>query len=98
MKNERLMHVLQRAHVSEKATILASEQNQYVFKVSKSATKLEVKKAVEELLKVKVDKVRTTIVKGKTRNFGQIPGKRSDWKKAYVSLKEGEKLDLLSLE
>ncbi len=97
MNNDRLMHVLQCAHVSEKATILASERNQYVFKVSKSATKPEVKQAVELLLKVKVDKVRMMTVKGKTRNFGQIPGKLSNWKKAYVSLKKGETIDLLSI-
>ncbi|MCL4164354.1 UNVERIFIED_CONTAM: hypothetical protein GTU68_048387 [Idotea baltica] len=64
------------------------------FKVSVDATKLEIKKAIEQLFEVKVDSIRTVKVKGKQKNFGRRAGKRKDWKKAYVKLADGESIDL----
>ena len=67
----------------------------YTFKVAKNATKTQIKEAVEDLLKVKVEHVRTMNFKGKEKRFGKILGRRNDWKKAIVTLKEGEKLDIV---
>ena len=93
MKQERMYQVLLSPHVSEKAALLADEQNQHVFKVLPSATKAEVKEAVEGLLDVKVDKVRIMNTKGKTKRFGGRVGKRSDLRKAYVTLKADNDID-----
>ena len=95
MNQERIYKVLLGPHVSEKATVLADAKNQIVFKVDTSANKLEIKKAVEQLFKVKVKAVSTLNVKGKTKRFGRTMGRRSDWKKAYVTLAEGSDLDFL---
>lgn len=92
-KQERLLHVIQGPHVSEKASIIADKHKQFVFKVATDANKLEIKHAVEDLFDVKVDAVRVCKVKGKTRTFKQIAGRRKNWKKAYVSLKEGFDID-----
>ena len=89
MNQVRLMQILRTPHISEKALRVADNQRQFVFKVMPSATKLEIKQAVELLFKVKVEQVQTVRVKGKQKNFGRIKGKRSDWKKAYVKLQEG---------
>jgi len=89
MNSARLMQVLIAPLVSEKALRVADLHGQIVFKVRKEATKLEIKQAVEFLFNVKVEKVRTTQVKGKSKNFGRIHGKRANWKKAYVGLKPG---------
>ena len=78
--------------ITEKATKL-SENNQYVFKVPLSTNKKEIKDAIEKLFKVKVKNINTTKVKGKSKIFKGTKGKRSDYKKAVVSLKEGESLD-----
>ena len=85
-------------HVSEKATVNADENGTFVFKVAKDANKLEIKKAVEALFEVKVKSVRTANVKGKSKFFGRVAGKRADWKKAYVSLEEGQDIDFLGAE
>ncbi|MCK4608640.1 MAG: 50S ribosomal protein L23 [Gammaproteobacteria bacterium] len=90
---ERLLKVLRAPHVSEKATI-AQEKGQYVFKVASDATKLEIKKAVELMFKVKVTNVQVSNVKSKAKTFGRIPGRRKGWKKAYVTLPEGQAIDL----
>ena len=97
MNQERLYQVLLSPHISEKGTLLAEEQNQHVFKVAVDATKLEVKAAVEELFKVKVEKVRVVNVKGKVKRFGGRLGKRSDLRKAYVTLTSGNDIDLVSV-
>lgn len=89
MNQERIFQVLLAPHVSEKATIVADKNRQFVFKVRPDATKLEIKKAVEQLFEVKVDSVNTTNVQGKVKRFGRFVGRRSDWKKAYVTLKDG---------
>ena len=79
--------------ITEKAT-QNSEFNQVTFKVRLEATKPEIKKAVEELFKVKVNRVNTLRVKGKTKRFRGIPGRRPDWKKAIVTLAEGDSIDV----
>jgi large subunit ribosomal protein L23 len=79
--------------ITEKATLL-SEQNKVVFQVAMDATKDEIATAVEELFKVKVTKVNTLIQKGKTKRFRGRPGRRSDLKKAIVTLQEGQSIDI----
>lgn len=98
MNQERLMKVLLSPHVSEKTTRLADKSNQVVFKVLPNATKQEVKNAVELLFKVKVTGVQVMNVRGKTRRFSQTLGRRKDWKKAYVTLQEGDDIDFLGAE
>jgi large subunit ribosomal protein L23 len=89
---ERLMQVLLAPLQSEKTTLVGEKSNQVVFKVVSDANKTEIKDAVELLFKVKVNSVQILNVKGKQKNFGQIRGQRSGWKKAYVALKKGEDL------
>ncbi len=89
MNPARLMQILIAPHISEKALRLADNHRQFVFKVVQDATKLEIKEAVEYLFAVKVENVQVTRVKGKRKNFGRRPGKRANWKKAYVGLEEG---------
>ena len=95
MKEERLLKVLLAPHVSEKSTMAAEASNTVVFKVAKDSNKAEIKAAVEKLFEVEVEGVRTVNVKGKTKRHGQSFGKRSDWKKAYVALKEGQDIDFV---
>ena len=96
---ERLMTVIRGPHLSEKAHRAATE-NQVVFKVRVDATKQEIRQAVELLYPdTKVDNVQVVNVKGKNKRFGQTKGRRSDWKKAYVSLAEGSSVEeLLGVE
>jgi large subunit ribosomal protein L23 len=93
IREERLLKVLRAPHVSEKASMLMEKTNTLVLKVAKDATKAEVKAAVQKLFEVEVTEVRTLIMKGKVKRHGQRVGRRSDWKKAYVTLKEGQNLD-----
>ena len=93
MNQERMHQILVSPHVSEKGSLLAEEQNQHVFKVLSTATKTEVKEAVEGMFKVKVDKVRILNVKGKAKRFSSRLGKRSDLRKAYVTLKSDNDID-----
>jgi len=79
--------------ITEKATLL-SEQNKVVFKVARHATKDEIAEAVEQLFKVNVTKVNTLIVKGKTKRFRGHVGRRSDFKKAVVTLAPGQSIDI----
>jgi len=79
--------------ITEKATLL-SEQNKVVFRVAMDATKDEISAAVEALFKVSVTKVNTLVVKGKTKRFRGRPGRRSDVKKAIVTLAEGQSIDI----
>ena len=79
--------------ITEKTTLL-SEQNKVVFKVPNDATKDEIAAAVEELFKVKVTKVNTLVTKGKTKRFRGIVGRRSDVKKAIVTLADGQSIDI----
>ena len=89
MNQERLLKILLAPHVSEKSNRVAERYNQVVFKVTSDATKPEIRDAVELLFKVKVKGVTVVNVKGKRKRFGSTFGRRSDWKKAYVSLEAG---------
>ena len=98
MNPERVFKVLLAPHISEKSTMASEQSNQYVFKVALDASKFEIRKAVEQLWDVKVTSVQTSIVKGKKKRFGRLEGRRSNWKKAYVSLADGQELDFLGAE
>ena len=89
---ERLMQVLLAPQISEKATYVADKNEQVVFKVVSSATKPEIKAAVELLFKVQVKSVQVLNVKGKVKRFGKMTGRRKDWKKAFVCLKPGQEI------
>ncbi len=95
MSNERLMKVLLAPHISEKSAMAADANRQFVFKVLPSANKKEIKDAVELLFEVKVDSVQVCNVKGKKKRFGQIQGRRPNWKKAYVTLQEGYDIEFM---
>lgn len=94
MNRERLLKVLEGPHISEKAALL-NQQNQYVFRVSRDASKLEVRKAVEKLFEVEVENVQVLNTPGKNKGFRMIAGRRPAWKKAYVRLAEGQTIDLM---
>jgi large subunit ribosomal protein L23 len=79
--------------ISEKGSLLAENTQQVLFKVQPGANKIEVKRAVETLFKVKVIKVRMARYLGKVRRIGRNTGRRPEWKKAYVTLREGDKID-----
>ena len=98
MKAERLLMILRQPHTSEKSTVLAEKHKQFTFKVLKTATKSEIKEAVELLFNVKVKSVSVLNVKGKTKRFKQFSGKRSDWKKAYVALDKNHDIDFTVTE
>ncbi len=98
MNAERMMMVLREPHTSEKATIMADKFKQFTFKVLKTATKNEIKLAVEHMFKVKVKSVSVVNVKGKQKRFKQTSGKRSDWKKAFVSLQPDYDIDFTVTE
>jgi len=85
--------IIQAPLISEKGTALAESVNQVLFKVRTDANKIEVKQAVETLFKVKVVQVRMARYLGKMRRIGKNIGRRPAWKKAYVTLKEGDKID-----
>jgi len=98
MSNNRLYQVLLSPRVTEKSTRVGEDSNQYVFHVVNDATKTEVKGAVEMLFDVSVESVRIVKVKGKSKSFRLRSGKRSDWKKAYVRVQEGQVIDFLGGE
>ena len=98
MNQERLMKLLFSPVVSEKSTRVADAHRQFVFKVDKTASKPEVRKAVELMFDVKVDNVQVSNMRGKIKRHGQTTGKRSDWKKAYVTLAEGHDIDFMGAE
>jgi len=98
MNQERIMKVLISPIVSEKSTRLADQHRQFVFKVVKDASKPEVRKAVELMFDVKVDAVQIANVSGKVKRFGGALGKRSDWKKAFVTLAEGHDINFMGAE
>ena len=93
MNQERIFQVLVGPHTSEKATIIADLSNQYVFKVAIDASKLEVKRSVEQLFRVKVVNVNTLRVKGKVKRNKNGYSTKSTWKKAYVKLEQGHDID-----
>jgi large subunit ribosomal protein L23 len=98
MSNERLYKVLLAPRMTEKSTRIGEISNQYVFRVTTDSNKKEIKDAVEKLFEVNVESVRIVNVKGKSKMFKMRAGKRSDWKKAYVRVQEGQVIDLLGGE
>ena len=93
--NERLLSVIRAPRVSEKSARLA-ESNQYVFEVASTATKADVKTAIEQLFSVTVEAVNVVNAKGKTKTFRFRSGRRSDQRKAYVRLAEGQSIDVMA--
>ncbi|HCP45016.1 MAG TPA: 50S ribosomal protein L23 [Deltaproteobacteria bacterium] len=92
----RIDDVILRPLLTEKATALADAENTFVFEVGSLATKIEIKEAVQQLFSVRVTDVRTMVVRGKNKRFGRHFGKRSNWKKALVTVAEGDTLDFYS--
>ncbi|HEX9900936.1 MAG TPA: 50S ribosomal protein L23 [Candidatus Methylomirabilis sp.] len=86
--------VVLRPLLTEKGTRLKEAGNQYLFRVAKTANKIEIKQAIEQLFRVTVLDVRTLRVRGKTKRLGRFQGRRPDWKKAVATLKEGETIEL----
>lgn len=91
--SERLTTILVAPHVSEKAARVGEKANQYVFRVRTDASKPEIRAAVELMFDVTVEGVQVVNVAGKEKRFGRFVGRRNDWKKAYVSLKDGQTID-----
>ena len=88
----KLTDVIRRPLITEKTSILREDGRTIVFEVARAANKIQVKHAIEHLLGAKVESVRTTISHGKIKRQGRFAGRRSDWKKAYVKLREGAKI------
>ena len=88
----KLTDVIRRPLVTEKTSIMREDGRTIVFQVARDANKIEIKRAIEQLLGAKVDSVRTTIAHGKIKRQGRFAGRRPDWKKAYVKLAEGAKI------
>ena len=88
----KITDVIRRPLITEKTTVLREDGRTLVFQVATDANKIDIKRAVEQLLGSKVQSVRTSSVHGKMKRQGRYVGRRSDWKKAYVKLREGEKL------
>jgi large subunit ribosomal protein L23 len=85
--------IIRRPLITEKSTRQKEENHQYFFEVHRNANKIEIQSAVERLFKVKVLQVRTSNVMGKIKRLGRRYGKRPDWKKAIITLKEGDRID-----
>ena len=98
MNRERVFQVLMGPHVSEKAAIVADDNNQYVFKVAVDATKSEIRKSVEQLFKVNVEDVQTLKVKGKVKRNRYGYSAKPTWKKAYVRVAQGQDIDFTAAE
>jgi len=81
--------------ITEKGTVLQEKNNQYLFRVAPRANKIQVREAVEKIFKVQVTGVRTVTVHGKMRRLGRAQGRKPSWKKAIVTLKEGETIELV---
>jgi large subunit ribosomal protein L23 len=97
-RQERLMTVLYGPHMSEKITIVAEKNNQFVFKVRTDADKKEIRQAVELLFEVKVEDVTVVNCRGKVKRHGQTKGRRVNWKKAYVTLAADSRIDFLGTD
>jgi large subunit ribosomal protein L23 len=98
MNQERIYKVLLGPHISEKATVVADRDGQFVFRVAPDATKPEIKAAVEHLFEVKVRNVQVLNIKGKTKRTARGVGKRNDLRKAYVRLADGHDIDFADVE
>ena len=84
--------IIRRPVITEKTTVIREEGRTLVFQVARDANKIDIRRAVEQLLGTKVESVRTSLAHGKMKRQGRYVGRRADWKKAYVKLREGEKL------
>jgi large subunit ribosomal protein L23 len=89
--------VIKKPHVTEKTSVGTESTNTVAIVVDRDANKIQIKQAVETLFKVKVDDVRTVNVAGKVKRFGRSFGKQSNWKKAYVTLEQGQSLDFFEV-
>ena len=92
-----LYEVIRAPRVSEKTARLQEVSNQYVFEVAKTATKVDIKAAVEQIFDVKVEAVNVVNVKGKSKSFKFRQGRRGDWRKAYVTLADGQSIDVMTV-
>jgi large subunit ribosomal protein L23 len=98
MKQDRILKIILGPHVSEKSSAIAERNNQVTFRVLSDATKPEIKQAVESLFKVQVKDVKVLNVKGKTKRTAHGKQRsRSDWKKAYVRLEQGQQIDFADM-
>jgi large subunit ribosomal protein L23 len=88
-----LYNIVKRPLITEKSNRQKESENQYVFEVDRRANKIEIKRAVEHLFRVQVDRVNVTRVHGKVKRLGRTLGKRPDWKKAVVLLRKGNRID-----
>jgi large subunit ribosomal protein L23 len=88
----KLTDVIRRPLITEKTTVMREDGKTIVFQVARDANKIEIKQAIEKLLGAKVAGVRTSIAHGKIKRQGKFSGRKSDWKKAYVTLRAGEKM------
>jgi large subunit ribosomal protein L23 len=86
--------IVKRALITEKGTVLRELRNQYFFEVARDANKIEIKRAVETIFNVKVKAVQTLQIRGKMKRQGRFAGRRSDWKKAVVTLQPDHKIEL----
>lgn len=86
--------VVRRAMITEKGTRIRERENSFLFEVARDANKIEIKQAVEAIFQVKVNSVRTLRVHGKPKRMGRYAGHRPDWKKAVVTLKKGQSIEL----
>lgn len=98
MSKTKLFDLIKATHVSEKSMLMTEKTNSVVFKVTTVATKHQIKDAVEKFFNVQVEKVRTLKVKGKKKTYRQRVGVQKDFKKAYVTLKEGQQIDFFNAE
>ena len=88
----KLTDVIRRPLITEKTSLMREDGRTIVFQVANGANKVEIKRAVEQLLGAKVSSIRTSLTHGKVKRQGRFAGRRSDWKKAYVTLREGQKM------
>jgi large subunit ribosomal protein L23 len=86
--------IVRKALITEKGTALRELRNQYHFEVARDANKIEIRRAIEVIFSVKVDEVRTMQMRGKVKRQGRYQGKRSDWKKAIITLQPEQKIEL----
>ena len=91
--NKSQFNLIIEPHITEKVLVLKEEQNKIIFKVRPDANKIELKSAIEDIFKVTVEKIATINMKGKKKRLGLHQGKRSDWKKAIVTLKDGDSIE-----
>jgi large subunit ribosomal protein L23 len=94
MKEEEARRIIISHLITEKGTLLQEKNNQYLFRVDSRSNKIQIEQALEKLFKVKILSIRTIRVKGKQRRIGRSAGYRPGWKKAIVTLQEGDKIDL----